>query len=95
MRSRARLDGLRLLRAINGAQTHGQEGTRADPARAAHEAGLGVGSERYREAIAYLIEEAALLGDEHTSIEEEGDQHAHGYASYFFTVRALELLEGR
>ena len=94
MRDRTSNDALRLLRAINDAQTHGEEGARADPARAAHEAGLEVGSERYREAMAYLIEEAALLGDEHTSIDEEGDQHAHGYASYFFTRRALKLLEG-
>ena len=44
--------------------------------------------------MAYLIEEAALLGDEHTAFGDEGDQHAHGYASYFFTERALKLLEG-
>jgi hypothetical protein len=68
---------------------------RADPLRAAHEAGLEIGSERYRGAMAYLIEEAALLGDEHTAIDDEGDQHAHGYASYFYTRRALKLLEGR
>jgi hypothetical protein len=43
--------------------------------------------------MAYLIEEAALLGDEHTSIDDEGKLHAHGYASYFFTRRALRLLE--
>ena len=45
--------------------------------------------------MAYLIEEGALQGDEHTSIEDEGEQHAHGYASYFFTRGALKLLEGR
>jgi hypothetical protein len=45
--------------------------------------------------MAYFIEEAALLGDEHTSIDDEGEQHARGYASYFFTRRALKLLEGR
>ena len=45
--------------------------------------------------MAYLIDVAALLGDEHTAIGDEGDQHAHGYASYFFTERALKLLEGR
>ena len=82
MRDRTSNDALRLLRAINDAQTHGQEGARADPARAAHEAGLQVGSERYRGAMAYLL-------------EEESDQHAHGYASYLFTERALERLEER
>jgi hypothetical protein len=34
--------------------------------------------------MAYLIEQAALLGDEHTAFDV-GDQHPHGYASYFFT----------
>ena len=95
IRFQARTDGLRLLRAINDTQTHGQEGVKADPSRAANEAGLEVGSERYQGAMAYLIEEAALLGDEHTSIEDEGEQHAHGYASYFFTRRAKKLLEVR
>ncbi len=95
MRARTKTDAIVLLRTINDTQAHGQEGARADPTRAAHEAGLGVGSERYRDAMSYLIEEAALLGDEHTAFDDEGDQHAHGYASYFFTRRALELLEER
>jgi hypothetical protein len=94
IKARARSDGLRILRTINDTQAHGEEGARADPTRAAHEAGLDVGSERYQEAMAYLVEEAALVGDEHTAFDDEGDQHAHGYASYFFTRRALELLEG-
>ncbi len=90
MRARTKTDASALLRTINGTQAHGQEG-----ARAAHEAGLGVDSERYRDAMFYLIEEAALLGDEHTAFDDEGNQHAHGCASYFFTRRALELLEER
>jgi hypothetical protein len=53
-----------------------------------------VGSKRYQAAMAYLIEQAALLGDEHTAFDDVGDQHAHGYASYFFTRRAVKLLEG-
>jgi hypothetical protein len=68
-----------------------------DPSRAAHEAGLDVGdvgSERYHHALGYLLEQAALVGDEHTAFDDEGDQHAHGYASYFFTPRAVKLLEG-
>jgi hypothetical protein len=47
IQSRARSDGLKLLRVINDTQAHGQEGTRADPTRAAHQAVLEVGSERY------------------------------------------------
>jgi hypothetical protein len=44
--------------------------------------------------MAYLIEQAALLGDEHTGFDDVGAQHPHGYASYFFTRRAVKLLEG-
>jgi hypothetical protein len=91
--AQAKSNGLRLLRTINDTQAHGEEGARADPTRAAHQAGLDVGSERYQDAIAYLIEEAALLGDEHTAFDDESDQHPHGYASYFFTRRAVKLLE--
>jgi hypothetical protein len=95
IRARARSDGLRLLRTINQTQAHGEEGARADPTRAAHQAGLDVGSERYQDAMAYLIEQAALLGDAHMAFGDDvGDQHPHGFASYFFTRRALALLEG-
>jgi hypothetical protein len=55
---------------------------------------LDVGSERYEDAIAYLIKQAALLGDEHTAFDAVGESHTHGYASYFFTRRAVKLLEG-
>ena len=54
---RAKSDGLQLLRAIDATQAHGQEGFRADPARAAHDAGLDVGdvgSERYHRALGYF-----------------------------------------
>jgi hypothetical protein len=94
--AQAKSDGLQLLRAINETQAHGQEGARVDPSRAAHEAGLDVGdvgSERYHHALGYLLEEAALLGDEHTATEAGAEQH-HGYALYFFTRRAMKLMEG-
>ena len=87
---------MRLLRATNETQAHGQEGARVDPSRAAHEAGLDVGdvgSDRYHHALGYLLEEAALLGDEHTAFDV-GDEHPHGYALYFFTRQAVKLLEG-
>ena len=94
IRARARSDGLRLLRTINQTQAHGEEGAQADPTRAAQQAGLDVGSERYQDAMAYLIEQAALLGDAHMAFGDDvGDQHPHGYASCFFTRRALTLLE--
>jgi len=95
-RFRAKSDGMRLLRAIDSTQAHGQGGVRADPARAAHEAGLDVGdvgSDRYHRALGYLRQETALVGDEHTATMAGAGQH-HGYASYFFTRRAVKLLEG-
>jgi hypothetical protein len=55
---------------------------------------MDVGSERYQSAMADLVEQAALVGDEHTAFDDESDQHAHGYASYFFTGRVLKLLDG-
>ena len=95
IKAQARSDGLRLLRTINATQAHGEEGARADPIRAAHEAGLDVSSGRYQDAMAYLIEQAALLGDAHMVFDDDvGDQHPHGYAFYFFTRQALVLLEG-
>ena len=93
---RAKSDGLQLLRAINATQAYGQEGVRADPTRAAHDAGLDVGdvgSDRYHHALGYLREQTALVGDEHTAFDV-GEEHPHGYALYFFTPQALKLLEG-
>jgi hypothetical protein len=78
--AQAKSDGLRLLRAIDATQAHGQEGARVDPSRAAYETGLDVGdvgSDRYHRALHYLIEEAALLGDEHTAFDV-GEEHPHG-----------------
>ncbi len=95
IKTQAKSDGLQLLRAIDATQAHGQEGVRVDPKMAAHVAGLDigdVGSDRYHHALGYLVEEAALLGDEHTATET-GDRQPHGYASYFFTRRAVKLLE--
>jgi hypothetical protein len=94
--TQAKSDGLRLLRAIDATQAHGLEGTRVDPARAAHDAGLDVGdvgSDRYHHALGYLLEEGALVGDDHTAFDV-GGEHPHGYALYFFTRGAVKLLEG-
>ena len=95
VQAQTRSDGLRLLRTINNTQAHGQEGARVYPPRAAQEAGLQMDSESFQDAMAYLVEQAALLGDERIALEEDvGDQHPHGYALYFFTRRALKLLDG-
>ena len=96
IKTRAKSDGLRLLRAIDSTQAHGQWGVRTDPNRAAHEAGLDVGdvgSDRYHNALAYLRGESALVGDEHTATRAGAGQH-HGYALYFFTWQGVRLLEG-
>jgi hypothetical protein len=42
--------------------------------------------------LGHLLQEAALVGDEHTAFDV-GDEHPHGYALYLFTRRALQLLE--
>jgi hypothetical protein len=95
IQARTRSDGLLLLRTINDTQVHGQEGARAYPPGAAQEAGLEVGSERYEDAMTYLVEQAALLGDERMAFDDDvGDQHPHGYVLYFFTRRALKMLDG-
>ena len=94
--AQARSDRLQLLRAINANQAHGQAGARVDLTRVAHEAGLDVGdagSDRYHHALGYLLDEAALLGDERTATEA-GAKQPQGYALYFFTRRAVKLLEG-
>src|SRR5918995_191940 len=92
IKARAKSDGLRLLRTINHTQAHGEEGARTDPTRAAHQAGLDLGSERYEDAMAYLVEQAALLADARMSFGDDvGDQHPHGYASFFSTRGPVPL----
>ncbi|MBA3616493.1 MAG: hypothetical protein M3Q62_09905 [Actinomycetota bacterium] len=44
-------------------------------------------------AVVTLDEEGALRGDEHTATEA-GAKQPHGHALYFFTRRAVKLLEG-
>ncbi len=87
-------DSLRLLRCMNDTQARGREGSRVDPPRAAQEIGLDVGSERYHEALAHLVDKGALEGDEHTATETGSQSSGYaGYAVYFFTRRAVEMLE--
>ncbi len=89
MTHRAKSDGLRLLRGINDTQAKGLSGAKVDPPKAAQEIALEVGSERYHDALTYLAEEGALVGDEHTEMhteEVEGPQ-PHAYAVYVFTGR--------
>jgi hypothetical protein len=95
MEARTRSDALRLLRCIHDTQAPREADTRVDPPRAAQEAGLEVGSERYHSALLHLLDEGALVGDEHTKMhtEEVERPQPHAYAVYLFTERALVLLE--
>src|SRR3712207_4606725 len=95
MDDRTRSDALRLLRCIHDTQAPREADGRVDPPRAAQEAGLEVGSDRYHAALLHLLDEGALVGDEHTEMhteDVEGPQ-PHAYAIYLFTERALMLLE--
>ena len=92
-----RSDGLRLLRTINDTQAHGQEGARAYPPRAARETGLEVGSARYEDAMAYLLEQAALRRDERRAFDDQDVGRPIPLrlrATSVFTGRALKLLDG-
>jgi hypothetical protein len=44
-----------------------------DLPRAVQDAELDVGSDRYHDVLGYLLEEAALVGDEHTAFDA-GDE---------------------
>ena len=75
IQAQTRSDGLQLLRTINDTQAHSQEGTRVYPPRAAQEAGLQMDSESFQDAMTYLVEQAALLGDERIAfVEDVGDR---------------------
>ena len=53
-----------------------------------------IGSERYEEAMAYLVEQAALRRDERMAFDDEvGDLRPRGYGLYVFTRWALKLLD--
>ena len=65
-----------------------------DPPRAAQEIGLDVGSKRYHDALSGLVAEGALVGDEHTATETGIQPSGYaGYTVYFFTRRAVEMME--
>ena len=98
IKTQAKSDGLRLLRAIDETQAHGKERVRADPfsKRAAHEAVLDVGdvvSDCYHYPLGYLRDTIALAGYEHTATRMDAGQH-QGYELYFFARRAATLLGG-
>src|SRR5688500_12562168 len=58
-----RNDAIMLLRAVNSTQSHGHVGARVYPAAAARAAWLEPGTERYDEALWYLLWQGALAAD--------------------------------
>ena len=65
----AKGDAVRLLRAIDVEQAHGQVGASVFAFAAARSAGLRPGTERYEEALWHLVWEGALTVDEHVPTE--------------------------
>ena len=81
-KTRAKSDGLRLLRAIDSAQAHGQGGGQDGPQQGRPRRRAAGGRRRLGwlpPSIGYLRQESALVGDEHTATQT-GDRQAHGYA---------------
>jgi hypothetical protein len=87
-----RNDALRLLRVVNMTQSHGSVGARVFPARAARTAWLEPGTDRYDEALWYLLWQGALAADESVLAEPIG--RPFGYSSYILTATAVRMLEG-
>ena len=49
-------------------------------------------ADRCHHALGYVLEEGALVGDEHTALDV-GDRYPYGYALYLFTPRIVKLPE--
>ena len=69
MGARPEGDAMRLLRAVNAHQAHGRVGSSVLASVAARAAGLGLGTERYEEAVWRLPVEGALEVDGHVPPE--------------------------
>lgn len=91
MRTCARSDALRLLRVINMTQSHGSVGAKVVPSDAALVAWLVPGTDRYDEALWYLLWQGALASDEGVLAVPTG--WPFGYSSYTVTATAMRLLE--
>jgi hypothetical protein len=84
VRTCARNDAVRLLRVINMTQSHGSVGARVVPVEAAREAWLEPGTERYDEALWYLLWQSVVampIG------------RPFGYSSYHLTATAIRMVE--
>jgi hypothetical protein len=72
-------------------QSHGSVGSRVVPAAAARAAWLEPGTERYDEALWYLLWQGALAADESVLAVPIG--RPFGFSSYVLTKTAVRMLE--
>lgn len=86
------VDAVRLLRAIDMEQAHGRVGSLVFAFAAARSVGLRPGTERYEEALWYLVWEGALTVAEHVP-PEIAARLPFGRAPYCFAPAAVRLLE--
>jgi hypothetical protein len=90
VRTCARNDAVRLLRVINMTQSHGSVGARVVPVEAAQEAWLEPETDRYDEALWYLLWQGALAADVDMLAAPVG--RPFGYSSYILTSAAVRML---
>ena len=91
MHTHTRSDALRLLRALNMSQSHGSVGAKVWPFVAARDAGLRPATERYDEALWYLLWQGALAADDR--VLGVAAEMPFGYSSYALTATAVRMLE--
>ena len=91
MSAYAKDDAVRLLRAIDAQQAHGQVGVTVFAFAAARSAGLRPGTERYEEALWCLVWEGALTVDEHVPTEVAA-RLPFGRAPYRWAPAAMVML---
>jgi hypothetical protein len=87
-----RADAKRLLRAINAYQAHGRVGADVLPFAIASAAGLEPGTERYEEALWWLLWEGALEVSECFTLEVAASV-PFGRAPYRLAPAAIRMLE--
>lgn len=84
-------DALRLLRAINMDQAHGSVWTTVFPVESARKVGLEPGTDRYEEALWYLLWEGALAADERGLYVAA--RLPFGFSAYKLAPQAIRMLE--
>ncbi len=85
-------DAMRLLRAINAYQAHGRVGSSVLPCAIASAAGLEPSTERYEEALWWLLWEGALEVSECFTLEVAASV-PFGRAPYRLAPAAIRMLE--